>query len=202
MADKNLTESLTFIPENLREFELYPKVTEMVDFIIAGAVEELKDVKFKWRDSSALGEDVIKEIIAELGFEYIRDVMDTITNFEFSILLDFVSLINLMKGSRQGLELILRLLGFDSIITEWFEKDPKDPPHTYEITVIMNTTFIEDVLVTITNIREFSLHYVFPLISNIDFRFSLTFAEKNVNFAGFYKQKQTGLIRQRVPGVL
>lgn len=198
---KPIDNSLSFLPENLQNFELYPKVTEMIDYIISQSVEDLKDIKYKFRDSTQLGEDQIKEIIEELGFGYIRDVMDTISNFEFNILLDFVALINLMKGSRQGLELILRLLGFDSVITEWWEREPQDVPHTYEITVIMNTTFITDVFATLEKVQEFSLHYVFPLISNIDFRFSLSFAEKNVNFGGFWKHYDYGTVRKRVPGL-
>lgn len=194
-----LTQPDRFLPMALKQYELYPKISEMLQFILAGAVVELEDVKYKYSRPDAVSDEVIKQIVQELGFQYIRDVMDTLENFEFTALLDFLSLISLLKGSRQGLELILKLLGFDSIIKEWWEPDPMRPVYTYELIVIMNTTFVPDIFGTLDKIQIFARQYVFPVLENIDFRFQLTFAEKNVNFAGFWRLKYSGRIFQRVP---
>lgn len=188
-----------FIPEKLKQdYELYPKVVELLNYIIQGYAEKFKDIRLKNSGPDQVREEVIKEIIKELGFEYITQVMDTITGFQFNSLLEFISLVNLLKGSRAGFELILKLLGFDSIITEWWEVSPKAQPQTYELIVIMDNTFIPNVLDTLEKVKVFSLAYVFPSISNIDFRFGLSFGEKNVTFFGFSKAHYYGNILVRV----
>lgn len=194
-----LTDSLSFLPENLRGYELHPKVTDMINFIITETVTELEDVKYKNTGPDIVRAEVITEIIKEKGYAYITDVMATLTNIEFNVLLAFVSLISLLKGSRQGLELVLKLLGFDSFITEWWQASPKLEPWTYDITIIMNTTFVTDVLGTLHKIEAFGEHYVFPKIHNVDFKFTIKFAEKNVNFAGFTEPHYFGRIAGRAP---
>ena len=194
-----LTDAQKFLPQAIKQYELYPKVGEMIQYIMSQAVVELEDTKFKYKRPDIVSDEVIKQIVQERGFQYIRDVMDTLENFEFTALLDFLSLIQLMKGSRQGLELILKLLGFDSIIKEWWETDPIRPVMTYELIVIMDTTFVPDIFGTLEKIQIFARQYVFPKLDNIDFRFRLTFAEKNVNFAGFWRLHYAGRIFQRVP---
>ena len=192
--DKSTFESMGFIPENLRSQEIYPKLTGMTDYIVRRFAEDFEDIKYKYRGTDLVRDEVIKEIINDLGFEYITSVMDTITNFEFDTLLDFVSLINLLKGSRLGLELVLRLLGFESIIKEWWEQDPPHAPYTFEIVVVMDLSFVPDVFETLERVQVFARAYVYPIIENIDFRFSLSFGELNVIFAGFFKPRYSTLI--------
>lgn len=192
-----ITQVSKFLPENLRDYELYPKISEMLEYILAGAVVELQDVKYKYQRPDLASEDVIKEIIQELGYQYIKDVMDTINNFQFNTLLDFLSLIQLLKGSRTGLDLILKLLGFESVIEEWWEATPNKPPFTYEIIIIMDQNRVPNIFKTLEKIQIFAEHYVYPKISNIDFRFQLSFAERNANFGGFFRLHYAGTIRQR-----
>lgn len=193
-----LSDVNNFLPAALKQYELYPKISEMLQFIIAGTAVELEDVKYKYSRPDVVSDEVIKQIVQELGFQYIRDVMDTIENFEFTALLDFLSLISLLKGHKSGLELILKLLSFDSIIKEWWEADPKRPVYTYELIVIMDTTFVPDIFGTLEKIKIFARQYVFPTLENIDFRFQLTFADRNANFAGFFRLHYAGRIAQRV----
>lgn len=190
--------SINYLAENLRDAELYPKITGMIDYIVSNFEEEFNDVKNKYKNPDLVSNEVIKQIIDELGFNYISSVMDTITNYQFNSMLDFLGLINLLKGSRTGLELVLKLLGFDSVITEWWEKEPKGIPDTYDITVVLNSSTVEDPYATINKIKIFSLHYVYPLIENVDFRSSFSVASKNVTIAGFYKLMYSGEIQFRI----
>jgi hypothetical protein len=193
--------AIEFLPEGLRSQELYPKICAMLDHIVQNFETELEDTKYKFRGPEIVREEVIKQIIVELGFDYIESVMETITGFEFKNLLDFLGLINLLKGSRSGLELVLKLLGFDSIITEWWETNPKLTPHTFNLTVIVNNSIVPDVNETINRVRIFTEHYVYPKLDIVDFRFSFPLAEKNVTFAGFIKQYAStngGLIMARI----
>lgn len=184
--------SAEFLPEKLKDGELYQKAASMVDYIVNNALVELEDVKYKYRGPDIVREEVIKEIIKELGFQYIVDVMDTLDNFQFNALLEFVSLINLLKGSRQGLELILKLLGFNIILSEWWEQFPPAAAHTYNMTVVMNTSYVPNPVDTLNKVQVFASHYVFPVVDHIDYRFTLTFAEKNATVAGFWKAKYVG----------
>ena len=185
--DKNNFAAIEAIPENLRSLELYPKISGMMDYIVKQYAAEFEDVRYKYRGPDKVRDIVIKEIITELGFKYIADVMGTISNFEFNTFLQFVSLINLLKGSRVGLELVLKLLGFDTIIKEWWEQSPEHPVYTFEIVVIMDSNKVTDAQATLDKVKIFARAYVFPLIENIDFRFSLNIGARNLTPAGFFK---------------
>lgn len=190
--------SSDYLAEGIKELELYPKITSMLDYIILNFETEFQDIKYKYTDPSVVSNDVIKQIIDELGFKYIADIMDTITNYQFNTMLDFLGLINLLKGSRLGMELILKLLGFDSIIAEWWEVEPKSIPDTYDITVILNNSTVLDPFATLNKVKIFARHYVYPIINNVDFRFSFALAEKNITFAGFFRPSYSGSIHFRI----
>lgn len=190
--------SLNFLPEGLQSQALYPKLCDMIDHIVTNFETELVDVQSKFRGPSVVRQEVIEQVINELGFNYITNVMGTISNFEFNQLLQFLSLINLLKGSRNGLELVLKLLGFDSIITEWWENAPLKPADTFDLTVIVNTSFVLDLNATVEQVKIFTRHYVFPTLDVIDFRFAFALASKNVTMAGFAKPKYAGAIIQRI----
>lgn len=197
--NKNSFNSLDAIPENLKTLDLYPKVTDMMNFIIKKYAEEFEDISLKHRGPNVVREEVIKNIITELGFEYITNVMDTIQNVEFNTLLEFVSLINLLKGSRTGLELVLNLLGFDSIIREWWEQDPNHEVYTFEIVIIMDNNNVPDAVATLELVKVFARAYVFPLVENIDFRFNLEIGTLTAISAGFFKPHYYGTILARIP---
>jgi hypothetical protein len=94
---------------------------------------------------------------------------------------------------------VLKLLGFDSIIREWWE-DPSalGDPLTYDITVFVNSSFVPDIFLTLEKVQEFSRNYVLAQISNVDVQFLFDrFASKAPIMAGFAKQRFIGQIVQR-----
>lgn len=188
-----------FIPENLRDIELFPKVQEMMKYVMDKSVVEMTDFRLKYRGPDQVSEDTIKQILYEMGYDYIVSLMDTITNFEFNTLLSYVSLVSQLKGSRKGLELVLKLLGFDSVIHEWWE-DPNNlgEPWTYEIVVIANNSNVPDIFKTLEMVQVFSRNYVYAQISNINIKFAFeNFAEKAPIMGGFVKAKYRGRIIER-----
>lgn len=195
----DITEVDKFISKHRRDKELWKKVNGMMTFIMTNAVTQLNDTKFKYINPNELENDAIKQILVELGFSYIVDIMDTITGFEFNTMLAFVQYIGQLKGTRKGLELVLKLMGFDSIIREWWE-DPSDlrEPWSYEIIIIVDNSLVLDIFNTLDKVRIFSENYVLAKISNIDVRFaSDNFAERNVVMAGFVHSTYTGIVVQR-----
>lgn len=194
-----ITDVDQFIAKYLREdSELYVKMREMMQYVVDNTVEELGDVKYKYTHPEKLKDEAIKAIIAEQGFDYIVNVMNTIDGLEFNTMLSFMDLINQLKGTRKGLELVLKLLGFDSIIKEWWEVGSKHNPWEYEIIVIVNSSLVPDIFDTIDKVKAFSRNYVLAKIANINVRFSASkFAERGVIMGGFAKPVYIGNIVQR-----
>jgi len=187
-----------YLPENFRDIDVYKKTRELANYIVRECAKDFEDVKFKNKDASRLSDTVISEIIKEHGFHYIATVMDSLDEGEFSSLKEFISLLNLMKGSRQGLELVLKLLGFDSIIQEWWETYPKLDVFTYQITVVINSSSVPDYISTLNFIKSFARQYVYPIIDNIELKFTLSLAEAVAVPAGFTHAKYIGNIIQKM----
>lgn len=186
--------------ESLRDAELSKKLNEMLTHILNGVMLELNDTKYKKTRTDTLSAETIKEIVREQGFDYIVSVMDTLNGFQFNKMVSFIELINELKGTRRGLELVLRLMGFDSIIKEWFEGAQFDQdPWTYEIIVIVNSSFVPDLFDTLEKVKIFSQNYVIAKVTNIEIRFSAEhFAQLAPLMGGFSTRIYRGRILQRV----
>ena len=169
-----------------------------MDYIVTTYATQFEDITNKYANPTEASQEVIVNVVNELGFQYITNVMGTITNFEFNSLLSFISLINLLKGSRQGLELVLILLGFDSVITEWWEQSPQGEPWTYELLVIMNNSYVTDPTLTLNKLLTFARAYVYPTISNYNYQFDFQFAQAGTALAGFTRQYYPYAISARI----
>lgn len=193
-----LTDVSQFIARYQNNTLLWQKLNEITNHIVMETVEDMKVVRYKYSDPTQLGNDAIKEIIIENGYEYIKGVMDTIDGFDFATMLSFTNLIGNLKGTRIGMELVLRLMGFDSIITEWWEESPKGEPWSYKITVIVDNSIVPDLYVTLAKLRIFSQNYVYAKISNIDLQFAAeSFADLAPIMGGFISNTWRGRIIQR-----
>lgn len=187
-----------FLPEKLRDGDLNTKIVGLTNYVIANFQKELEDVVYKNTEPQLLREETIAQIITELGFGYINGIVGTISNFEFNALVEFIGLLNLLKGSKDGLQLVLRLLGLTAIVSEWWEQAPQAEPFTFDLFVLMNNLYVSNAAETLKNVDIFVKHYVFPKLRNIDFRFNLQFAKLNLNHAGFVKAHYTGAISFRI----
>lgn len=189
-----------YIPDHLRETELYVKLAELMRYVVEQSVEEFKDVKYKYKDPSQLSDTAVKNVITEQGFDYIVDVMNTMEGLEFNTMLSFMDLVNQLKGTREGLELVLKLMGFDSIVSEWWEDEGLDrEAWSYEIVVIVNSSNVPDIYETLEKVKEFSDNYVLSKITNINVRFSADkFAELGAIMGGFAHPLYSGKILQRL----
>lgn len=181
----SIKDTLNYLPKELRKFELNPKVAEMLDYIITNAAEDFKDVSAKYRDPDNAKEEVVESIINEYGFAYINTVIDTLTTLEFNILLQFMGLLHFLKGTREGLDLILSVLGFTFEVVEWWEKDPQGEPHTFDMTIDMDLSLVDDVLATLAQIRAFTEEYVYPKFELANLSFLIKFVAASPILAGF-----------------
>ena len=189
----------TYIVKHQRDKTFWTKAEELLQKEVDTAETDLIDVSKKYSGPDIVSEDVIRAVLEEQGFSYITSIMDTITGFQFNRLMSFMDLINQLKGTRDGLELVLKLLGFDSIINEWWE-DSANPaePWTYEIIVLFNTSIVPDIFETLKRVQEFSRNYVYAKIANVEIRFLFgKFAEQGTIMAGFSHSYYGGRIVQR-----
>ena len=229
-------QSLNYLAENIRVYELYPKITQMIDYVVDQCNEQFKDVSQKWNKwvdpvllsgsveptwSTTLGastidsgitwitilkgvntpdlwesnhpyvhgnlvqpisgtstymyrvmvtEDRVQEIILESGYSYINDVLGTLNNVDYNILVYFLSVISMMKGSKSGLELVIKTLNLPATtLTEWWETNPKGTPDTYEMRIRFDDpTKIADQIEAKNKVLIFSENYVYPICNIVD----------------------------------
>lgn len=194
-----LESAIQLVAKNLQNDDFFVKFSEIIDYAVSEYKEEFSDVRWKYQDSTMLREIAVKEIVSELGFDYIRNLMDTLTDVEFSALIDFLSLLNLLKGSRRGLEIVFKLLGLDSIIVEWWENSPKKEEMTFDLTVIVTNSTVPDIDETLAKVRIFIQHYVLPKLDLIEFVFILgSFLEQSIAIGGFVRKKSFGKIVAKI----
>lgn len=156
-----------FFPKKLREVGLYDQVLYAVAEIVRVAEIDLKDSVEKWYDFQVLPEDLLLEIVKEFGYDYITDVLD-LEESQLRQLVQLISLIHFMKGHRDGLILVLDLLGFvGSVVTEWWEKAPQGTPTTFDMELNLNTSTIDSAAVP--RLLNFIESYVYPVLEELTF---------------------------------
>lgn len=188
-------DNIKFIAEALRKDEvLYTKIVSILDNVVQTGLDDFKDVVDKYTDPDGASTEVIDNIILENGFGYIKDLTDTLTGIERDILLHFISLLHLLKGHRTGLELVLTVLGFNAVITEWFEQTPKGEPNTFIMDVDFNLSIVTDVFDTLEKLRIFVREYVYPILSLTNINVDLEFANPDILVSGFVTTEITGTI--------
>ena len=156
-----------FFPKKLRKVGLYDQVLFATAEIVRVTEIDLKDSVEKWNDFQVLPEDLLLEIIEEFGYGYITDVLD-LTTAQIRQLAQLISLIHFMKGHKDGLVLVLDLLGFvGSVLTEWWEKNPQGTPDTFDMELNLNVSSIDSAAVP--RLLAFVENYVYPIIETLTF---------------------------------
>lgn len=185
---------LKYVPEKLRTLPIYVKVSELLQYVVDRAYEENRDISEKFKYPETAKEEAIYTTILEFGYEYIADLGDQITSVDKASLIQFISLLHLLKGTRRGLELVLTLLGFTFEITEWWEEGGSGEPMTFNMTVFIGLSGVENVFTTLTNLRSFIRNYVLPKLDDTFVVFDVEFVELTVITAGFVDKEIEGLI--------
>lgn len=175
----NFINSAKYLPPAFQQNEYYVKICSLIDSLISQnskyfAYEEVQfmDAMNKYMDRENLSSPAVQQIIKEFGYQYILNILD-LPESRMKNLIAYLALINMLKGSKTGLELVLSLLGFDFKLLEWFEDPialPRKNTYALELTFVdmgFGENFFRD-------FRTFSREYVYPLLERIVvyFRFS------------------------------
>jgi len=180
LTKKNYINSAKYLPPALAKNVYYTKICSLIDSLLSTNSEyfqyelnTLASVINKYRDFRNLDNTSIHQVVKEFGYQYIIDILE-LPDSRLRDLMAYLALINMLKGTKSGLELVLSLLGFDFKLLEWFE-DPIELPdkNTYalELTFVdmgMKSTFYK-------NFYRFSREYVYPLLVRLVLYFKYTY---------------------------
>lgn len=161
-----LIDSLDFIPKKLQNNSVLSKIAELLNYLISVETDNLNeilkaynDVYYKYKDITQLSEDMLKELLSELGFNYILDLF-TLTKVELIAFLKYLNLIAALKGTTNGVKLVLQLLNFNFNYELWYEQTPIGRPFT--ATVRITTTDYDSIL--LSKLNKFFRQYTLPLV--------------------------------------
>ncbi len=112
--------SSNYIPKGIVSNDLYQKIVEAIDYVIANNETDFLDILNKYKDFTNQQGQGCKETLKEFGFENIIRILD-IPDSTAARLAYFVNAISMLKGHKEGLILVTRLLGGFAFVTEWFD---------------------------------------------------------------------------------
>lgn len=174
MAETPYYDPKTFLLEHDLDKELIQQALELFEFMCGDhelSLEEDKDLKQmfldvlnKYKDSEVISIEAIKEKIAEQGYEYLTEIFN-VTDENLRILASYLPMIQIMKGTKSGLELIFTILNVGYEIKEWWE----DPTNLEILSYILFLEVINQPVSTfiVPRLKKFSREYVYPLLTSI-----------------------------------
>lgn len=177
----NYIDSAKYLPPEFQKNEYYLKICSLIDSLLSSNSEYfanermmLQEAINKYKDYRNLRDTTLHQLVKEFGFQYIIEIL-SLPESKLKNIIAYLSLINMLKGSKTGLELVLTLLGFEYEITEWWE-DPIFLPdrNTYALDLVfVDMGFDSKFLV---DFQTFSRQYVYPLLANIVTYFKFNWA--------------------------
>lgn len=168
-------------PNRLKEVTFWEFVV-MMDYLILHEKVYFEDFYYKYKDISKVRTNSIKEIIAEQGFKYISDMLH-LSRKEYETLAKYLAIINDLKGSLAGMEVIFNMLDIAYKMEEWWEKDPQGVPHTFDLQIEVDIQkVVNDMIV---KLKSFVRQYVYPVIENFEITYKMNIAEMLIAMAGW-----------------
>ena len=142
--DIYLLEAKYYLPDFLKESNVMNYVLECLDALISKKQPEFEKIQtayfdglYKTRNYYKLSYEAKIEVVKELGFEYLLDIL-TLTDDQLSSLLIFFNLIYILKGKKEGLMLCLKdVMNMNATYITWDEITEKYPYPRQEFTAIL-----------------------------------------------------------------
>lgn len=166
-----IIDALQLVPPPFRENDVMVMVTELFNVLMdkdlnasLPNIPEIQaayyDATYKLHDYSQLSFEAKKQLLHEMGFDYITEFIN-ITESQITQLLLFLNIIYILKGKEEGLRLILDTLGIVYDYTTWDETSPKGCPFTATL-LITGGNF--DNYTVLSNLKNFLRSYMLPWI--------------------------------------
>lgn len=171
-----------FLPkERLKEPTFY-EFTQVIDYLILHEQIYFNDFIHKYNDLQKVRSKSLKEIIAESGYNYVSDLL-SLNDKELTTLVKYLDIISDLKGSQSGLEVVFNLLDMRYSMQEWWDKNPKGTPHTWDLGVEVEIDKVTSDM--ISKVVAFTRNYVYPIIENFEITYKMDLAELAIVMAGF-----------------
>lgn len=195
MANSPYYDPKLLLLEHDLDKELIQQTLELFEFICGDSDfsvpqdQELKqmflDTINKYKDSESISIEAIKERIAEQGYLYITEIFD-VTEERLRILASYLPLIQILKGTKPGLELIFTILNVGFEIKEWWE----DPTNLEILSYILFVELINQPVSTsvVPRLKKFSREYVYPLLTQIVYAITYKLNKTPYIGAAFYSK--------------
>lgn len=165
--ESDLIDARTYLPDFLLESGLVVSIVDCLNSLISKdrpIFEQIyqahNDMLYRTRDYSKLSYEAKIEIVRELGFSYLLDIL-TLSSDQLSKLLIFFNLIYALKGKKEGLDICLKTLGMNYTYKSWYEMEPKGQPFTATLKIVGNEYAASQVF---TKIKTFIRSYMLPWI--------------------------------------
>jgi hypothetical protein len=163
--------------------ELYIKLMELLDYteyrsqtddaIFKSLEQWYKDVLYKYSSTTSISLDAAQRLIEEAGYGYILNVI-SFNQQQTQLIAMYLPLISALKGSKEGLELVLSIMGTTYQMSESRESSELDT-YTYSIDLLS----IHNSAVTFSDFLNkfstFSRKYVYPLLAAINVNMIYTY---------------------------
>lgn len=181
LTKTNYISSAKYLPPELQKNEYFLKQCSLIDALLSSNSEyfkhemmQLQNAVNKYRDYRNLDDSSLHQLVKEFGFQYIIDVLE-LPESKLKNVVAYLSLINTLKGSKTGLELVLTLLGFEYEVLEWWE-DPVALPerNTYALELVFVDMGFDSKF--LLDFQTFSRQYVYPLLASIVVHFKFHWA--------------------------
>lgn len=198
--------SKSFITGHLRDYPLYKDVIiPLTDWVLNATEDQFKYITNKYSNYLELDEVVATELISELGYGYLLDAI-ILNSTDRRIILSYLKLFHLLKGTEDGLRFVFELLGYTYSELEWFENanteiffsrrqlmgldplpvDLPTEPYTFKV---MITILLNDYnSVKLSKFKKFTRYYVYPVLRELLVNIVVDFAEIKQGM-GIYKDK-------------
>lgn len=144
--------SKSYLPKAIANNPLYVEVCDTIDKVIADNEYEFRDILNKYKDYSNQQGQAVQETLKEFGFESLLKILD-LPDTTSARLGYFLNAISLLKGHKEGLILVTRLLGGNAQISEWYDNwkghsvnsiFPTDPDWVSSVAYSLNDTVVGD----------------------------------------------------------
>ena len=142
--EKYLISSKYYLPDFLKESNTMMAIIDCLDALISKQQPEFEKIHtsyidglYKTKDYTKLSQAAKLEVVKELGFGYLLDILP-LTSEQLSSLLIFFNLIYILKGKKEGLMLCLKeVMGMNVTYIEWDEITEEYPHPRQEFTAIL-----------------------------------------------------------------
>jgi hypothetical protein len=111
-------QSKNFLPENLQNYDFYPKLTEILDYVLDAYHTKNIDILKALYDIKNANFDYEKCLSLLGSSEFIDFDVDS---EQFKVLCIILSNLYEIKGTKKGLKYLLRLLDMEATIYEWYD---------------------------------------------------------------------------------